>query len=301
MNDAQRRFVGHVHRDSMHLLDLINDILDLSKIESNRMELEILSFDAREVVQEALYGITPAAQAKNVSIEDRIGSPVFILADRVRLREIVTNLLSNAVKFTPNGGRVWVDQSLAPTGMTAISVSDTGIGIAPGDREVIFDRFRQVGPATSGVREGTGLGLAIVKHLVEMHGGRITVASAPGRGSVFTFTVPLDPARVREQPVVLIIEDEPAGRELLASYLQPLGIRTEFAGTASEGVAFARRIRPDAITLGLLLPDRTGWLVLKELRGTPATSSMPSPRLRAGQGPVGDSARRNRIPAKASQ
>jgi len=274
LNDAQKRFVGHVHRDSVHLLELINDILDLSKIEANQMELQIESFDAREVAREALLGIVPASEAKKIALEDRFEKAVFVLADRLRYREIVTNLLSNAVKFTPRGGRVSIGLSLA-AGLASISVADTGIGIAAADQEVIFDRFRQVGSGTSGVREGTGLGLAIVRRLVQMHGGTITVDSAPGRGSVFTFTMPLDPARSREQPLVLIIEDEPGGRELLASYLNPLGIRTEFAATADEGIAMARRLRPDAITLDLLLPARVGWHVLEELRTSPETSGVP--------------------------
>jgi PAS domain S-box-containing protein len=275
LNEAQKRFLGHVHHDSVHLLELINDILDLSKIEANRMELRIESFDAREVVQEALHGIAPAAEAKRTAVEDRIVEPVFIRADRVRFREIITNLLSNAVKFTPKGGRVWVEHTVAVPDMASISVSDTGIGIAPDDQAVIFDRFRQIGSATSGVREGTGLGLAIVKRLVEMHGGSISVDSTPGKGSVFTFTVPIDRRREREQPVVLVIEDEPAGRELLASYLNPLGIRTEFAETADEGIALAREIRPDAVTLDLMLHGRTGWRVLEELRKSTETSGVP--------------------------
>jgi signal transduction histidine kinase/CheY-like chemotaxis protein len=275
LNDAHRRFVGHVHRDSVHLLELINDILDLSKIEANRMELKIESFDARAAVREAVEGITPAALAKGIAVDDWDGLPVYVLADRVRFREIVNNLLSNAVKFTPAGGRVWFEQAAAAPDMISIAVADTGIGIAPADQEVIFDQFRQVGKATSGVREGTGLGLAIVKRLVEMHGGTIAVESEPGRGSVFTFTIPIDPARAREQPVVLVIENDPSGRELMASYLQPLGIRIEFAATAAGGIAMARRIEPDAITLDLLLPDRNGWRVLDDLRSMPETSRVP--------------------------
>jgi PAS domain S-box-containing protein len=275
LNDRQKRFVNHVHHDSVHLLELINDILDLSKIEANRMELRIESFDAGEVVKEAVAGITPAANAKNIAVEDRIAHPIFIRADRLRFREILTNLLSNAVKFTPKNGRVRIDRASAGSNLVSLSVSDTGIGIAPEDQAVIFDRFRQVGSATSGVREGTGLGLAIVKRLVEMHGGNLTVESAPGKGSVFTFTVPRDHALAREQPVVLVVEDEPAGRELLASYLNPLGIRTEFAANAEQGIALARHIRPDAITLDLMLPGQTGWVVLDRLRKEAEMSDVP--------------------------
>jgi len=275
LNDAQKRFAGHVYRDSVHLLELINDILDLSKIEANQMELLIESFDAREVLREAMQAMTPAAKAKNMSMGGQFDTPVYILADRVRFREIVTNLLSNAVKFTPKGGSVCVDIAVTAPATATISIADTGIGIAPADQQVIFDRFRQVGSAASGVREGTGLGLAIVKRLVEMHGGTIGVESSPGKGSVFTVTIPRDPARSRDQPVVLIIEDEPGGRELLASYLNPAGIRTEFAATADAGIELARRIRPDAITLDLLLPARVGWRVLEELRASPETSGVP--------------------------
>jgi PAS domain S-box-containing protein len=283
LNAAQKRFLGHVHHDSVHLLELINDILDLSKIEANRLELRIETFDAREVVEEALHGIAPAAEAKNIAVEDQIAKPVRIRADRIRFREIVTNLLSNAVKFTPRGGHVWIGHDgigharldgAAPD-LCSLSVSDTGIGISPDDQAVIFDRFRQVGSATSGVREGTGLGLAIVKRLVEMHGGTIGVESTPGKGSVFTFTMPLDPDHARQQPVVLVVEDEPAGRELMASYLNPLGIRTEFAQTAEEGIAMARELHPDAVTLDLMLHGRTGWRVIEELRKAPETSGMP--------------------------
>jgi CheY-like chemotaxis protein len=275
LNDQQKRFLGHVHHDSVHLLELINDILDLSKIEANRMELRIENFDACEVIRESVTGIAPSANAKNIAIEEHIEQPVFVRADRLRFREIMTNLLSNAVKFTPKNGRVRIDWTLTEGSMVAISVSDTGIGIAPDDQAVIFDRFRQVGSATSGVREGTGLGLAIVKRLVEMHGGAMTVESTVGKGSVFTFTMPPDRAHTRANPVVLVVEDEPSGRELLASYLNPLGIRTEFAGNAEQGIAMARNIHPDAITLDLMLPGQTGWGVLETLRKDPEMSSVP--------------------------
>jgi CheY-like chemotaxis protein/anti-sigma regulatory factor (Ser/Thr protein kinase) len=196
------------------------------------------------------------------------------MADRVRLREIVINLLSNAVKFTPEGGRIWIDAAEAD-GMVRFYVKDSGIGIAPEDQEVIFDKFRQVGSTTKGVREGTGLGLAIVKRLVEMHGGRIEVESAAGEGSTFSFTIPADPEADGAAPMVLIVEDEPAARELIAGYLNPMGVRTEFATSGMNAAAMAKELKPDAITLDLLMPGKSGWRVLRDLRGTAETSETP--------------------------
>jgi PAS domain S-box-containing protein len=275
LNEKQKRFLNHVHQDSLHLLELINDILDLSKIEAGRLELHSESFDARQVLFDALNGIRPIADSRNITLESSIAGEVFIFADRVRFREIVSNLLSNAVKFTAEGGRVSVEQRPAPRGLVCFSVADTGIGIAPEDQEAIFDKFHQVGSTTRGVREGTGLGLAIVKRLVEMHGGTITLESAPGQGSRFSFTMPADDTGKSAEPVVLVIEDEPAARELLSSYLNPLGIHTECAATAEQGLLLARDLHPDAITLDVLLPGRNGWSVLRELRAMPETADIP--------------------------
>ena len=181
LNEKQKRFLGHVHQDSQHLLDLINDILDLSKVEAGQMELHPESFDAATVIAEALDGIRPMANARGIALDNRVAGETIVKADRVRFREILNNLLSNAVKFTPDGGRVGVESSPAPGGMACFSVSDTGVGIAPEDHAAVFDKFRQVGSTTRGVREGTGLGLAIVKSFVEMHGGTISPRPpAPG-------------------------------------------------------------------------------------------------------------------------
>jgi len=275
LNDKQKRFLGHVHQDSQHLLELINDILDLSKIEAGQMELHPAIFDARAVVTDALNSVQPLADAKNISVENRVQGEVYVRADAVRLREILNNLISNALKFTPGNGTIWVEASEAPDGMTRFIVGDTGTGIEPENQEAIFDKFRQVGPTTRGLREGTGLGLAIVKRLVEMHGGSISVESTPGSGSKFTFRVPGAREESRVPPLVLVIEDEPSARELLASYLAPLGIRTEGAGTADEGIKLALDLKPDLITLDLLMPGRSGWRALRELRAHPETSRTP--------------------------
>ena len=275
LNTKQKRFVQHVHQDSVHLLALINDILNLSKIEAGRMDLNVETIDATAVISETVSSMRGAADAKDIVLDNGISAPLYVLADPVRFREIMTNLLSNAIKFTPNGGRVWIEYSQPGESNIEIAVADTGIGIAAEDQEIIFDKFRQVGSTTKGVREGTGLGLAIVKRLVEMHGGEMFLESAPGRGSRFSFTIPADYSRLRTAPMVLIVEDEPSARELLCSYLDPLGVRTECAGTADEGLNKARRLRPDAIMLDLLLPGRTGWRVLEDLRADPETRSVP--------------------------
>jgi PAS domain S-box-containing protein len=272
LNEKQKRFLGHVHQDSQHLLELINDILDLSKVEAGQMELHPESFDAGTVIAEALNGIRPMARARGIAVENRVSGETIVKADRVRFREILNNLLSNAVKFTPDGGSVGIESGPVSSGMACFCVSDTGVGIAPEDHAAVFDKFRQVGSTTRGVREGTGLGLAIVKSFVEMHGGTISLESAPGQGSRFSFTVP---AGDTSPPIVLVIEDEPGARELLASYLEPLGIRTESAASADEGVRMARDLKPDAITLDLLMPGKNGWRVLRELRALPETSGIP--------------------------
>jgi PAS domain S-box-containing protein len=190
VNEKQRRFINHIHQDSLHLLELINDILDLSKIESGRLELrrEIFQLDAS--VEEVRSSIQSQAEGKSIAVTTHIPAGISLTADRIRVRQILLNLLSNAVKFTPAGGNIRID-AIPRDGFAEISVTDTGIGIPTEEHESIFDKFYQVGATTKGVREGTGLGLAITKRLVEEHGGKIWVESQPGKGSRFSFTVPL--------------------------------------------------------------------------------------------------------------
>lgn len=190
LNEKQKRFIGHIHKDSLHLLELINDILDISKIEAGKLELGLEPFDAHIGLNEVLSSISPLAEAKSISLEQTSCASIMIRADRVRFKQILYNLLSNAVKFTPAGGRVSID-CLVIDSHAQFAVSDTGIGIPVHEQSAIFDKFHQVGSTTKGVREGTGLGLAIAKYFVEEHGGRIWVESEPGAGSRFYFTLPL--------------------------------------------------------------------------------------------------------------
>jgi len=193
LNDKQKRFVTHINRDSLHLLELINDVLDLSKIEAGKLELRREVFDIRAAVEEVLSSIRPQGAAKSQSIKVRIEDLPAFHADRTRVKQILLNLLSNAVKFTPEGGSIVIEAKLID-GAAQVSVIDTGIGIPVEEQQSVFDKFYQVGQTTKGVREGTGLGLAITHRLVHEHGGKIWVASQVGKGSRFSFTIPLSSA-----------------------------------------------------------------------------------------------------------
>jgi len=193
VNEKQAEYLHDILESGRHLLSLINDILDLSKIEAGRMELERTDFDLPSAIDNALLLMRERASRKGIAVgravDERLG---VVDADERKVKQVLLNLLSNAVKFTPEGGRVDV-RACVGDGMAEISVTDTGVGIAAGDQEAVFEEFRQVGPAAKRV-EGTGLGLALSRKFVELHGGRIWVTSQVGRGSTFTFTIPIRPA-----------------------------------------------------------------------------------------------------------
>jgi signal transduction histidine kinase len=189
LSEKQLRFVGHVQNSARHLLELIDDILDLSRIEAGHLELRPVDFSATAAVSEVLATILPVALAKQIHLQNHFETDRMVHADRIRFKQILYNLLSNAIKFTPPGGRVKIEASAAD-GWLNLAVADTGIGIPREEHEAIFDAFRQVGTTTKGVKEGTGLGLAITKKLVEEHGGRIAVESEPEKGTRVSFSVP---------------------------------------------------------------------------------------------------------------
>jgi signal transduction histidine kinase len=194
LNDKQLEYVQDIHASGRHLLSLINDILDLSKIEAGKVELELSQFDLPNTIDGTLTLVRERAARHGLemglSLDDRLGA---VVADERKVRQILLNLLSNAVKFTADGGRIDVGAGLRD-GAVEISVSDTGVGIAPEDQDAIFEEFRQVGGDHAGKREGTGLGLTLARKFVELHGGRIRVESAVGKGSTFTFTLPVKSA-----------------------------------------------------------------------------------------------------------
>jgi signal transduction histidine kinase len=190
LNEDQARFISHINKDANHLLALINEILDLSKIEAGKLDLRLEALDLRAAIEDALSSIRANCIAKSISIQSDIGSCVVVDGDRLRVKQILYNLFSNAVKFTPAGGSIRVELTDGD-GFAQIAVSDTGMGIPPEEHDSIFDKFQQAIAAKTGPAEGTGLGLAITRRLVEEHGGRIWLESEPGKGSCFTFTIPL--------------------------------------------------------------------------------------------------------------
>ena len=187
----EKRFLSHIRNDSVHLLDLINDLLDLSKIEAGRLELRYEVFPIDAVIAEAIASVRPRAAAKSLNIETGISISTPVCADRLRFKQILHNLLTNAIKFTPDGGRVRV-QAAESERLAEISVSDTGIGIPEDQQQAVFDKFYQVRAGIQGGSEGTGPGLAITKRLVDQHGGSLWLKSEPGSGTCFTFTIPFE-------------------------------------------------------------------------------------------------------------
>jgi signal transduction histidine kinase len=190
LNEEQARFVDYISHGARHLLTLINDILDLSKIEAGRLELREEKFAVASVLEEVLVAVRPSAEAEQVHLDSQVPFDLELVADRTRFRQILFNLLSNAVKFTPSNGAVTVEAHVGDGGFQ-LRVSDTGIGIAPEEIDAIFEKFHQASATTKGIREGTGLGLAITKRLVELHGGRVWVESEVGSGSKFFVQLPV--------------------------------------------------------------------------------------------------------------
>jgi CheY-like chemotaxis protein/anti-sigma regulatory factor (Ser/Thr protein kinase) len=274
----------------------VNDILDLAKIEAGRLLLEPEPIDLGTMLQDMQRGLEPLAGAKQQTLVVEMGENVpSLTADRGKVKQILYNLLSNAIKFTKEGGRIGMrasaGQSAAGAGQVQVSVWDTGIGIAAEDLQRIFLEFEQLDSTYARQQQGTGLGLALTRRLVEAHGGRITVESAVGKGSTFTFvlpalpgsggTEPRQPTSVRlpeqrpEGPLVLVVEDDSTARELLSHYLVERGYSVTHAGTAAEALETARRLQPAAISLDMVLPDEHGLQLLARLRADPLTKAIP--------------------------
>jgi PAS domain S-box-containing protein len=296
LNERQQRYVTNVLSGGRHLLQLVNDILDLAKIEAGRLLLEPEPIDLGLLLQDMQRGLEPLAAAKHQTMTVELGENVPTLtADRGKVKQILYNLLSNAIKFTKDGGRIGMRASPARSadgaGQVRVSVWDTGIGIAAEDLHRIFLEFEQLDSTYARQQQGTGLGLGLTRRLVEAHGGHITAESVVGQGSTFTFVLPAMPGsggteprqptsvRLKEQrpqgPLVLVVEDDNTARELLSHYLVERGYSVCHAGTAAEALETARRLRPAAISLDVLLPDEHGLQLLARLRADPMTKEIP--------------------------
>jgi CheY-like chemotaxis protein/anti-sigma regulatory factor (Ser/Thr protein kinase) len=287
--DGDRRrvpaeWVEHIHTSGRHLLGLINDILDLAKVEAGRLDLRLGPLRVDSAVAELLTGLSPLFATKRLSVDRDLGEAT-ALADRVRFRQIVENLLSNAIKFTPEGGSVSISISTVAE-QVFVTVADTGVGIAAADHERIYEEFQQVGEPDR-QRAGTGLGLALTKRLIEAHDGEIALISAPGRGSSFTVRLPAAPA-IRSTPVetvdpdeglhsarVLLIEDDAQAAELMRTQLSSAGYRVDVASSGERGLSVAITHPPDAIVLDVTLPGIDGWEVIRRLKSDPRLADIP--------------------------
>ena len=290
-NDATRkRFLEQIHSSGAHLLGLINDILDLSKVEAGQVELRLQPVAVAELVSQVTSSVEPLAVQKHLVLKADAATAGQVVADAVKLRQMILNLVSNAIKFTPDGGAVTIVAARVGDRLE-ISVSDTGIGIAEQDIGRIFKEFQQLDSGVNRKQQGTGLGLALTKSYAMLHGGDVRVESELGKGSRFTIDIPIEPptaqtapsagvtddepARADARPLVIVVEDDPAAAELLTRQIGRGGFRTKIARTGAEAMAMAKAHKPAAITLDILLPDLDGWEVLTRLKGDEATSDIP--------------------------
>ena len=287
LNAKQLKWAEHVHKAGKHLLSLINDILDLAKIEAGHVELSIESFAVSSALPEVLSNVRPLAMSKQLQVVLSCDPGLTIKADRLRFKQVFYNLLSNAIKFTSTGG-VRIDATVEGQ-MAKFVVADSGVGIRAEDLGVIFEEFRQVGDDSNTAREGTGLGLAITKRLIEQQGGVIRAESQIGVGTRFTFVLPLGGPQAAEaalpaqdtddgdsaRPSVLVVDDDPAACELLSTYLKSEGYATVIAPGGKRALELARELRPAAITLDILMPGSSGWETLYMLRNNRDTAEIP--------------------------
>jgi signal transduction histidine kinase/DNA-binding response OmpR family regulator len=312
MTERQRTFAGHIYKGGHHLLALINDILDLSKIEAGKVDIQLERVPIEATVGEALTMVAELARNRNVRVVPAFDAALGTLqVDRRRLKQIVLNLVANAVKFTPGGGqvvvhvaavdRVQAESALPGPGQGVrmplpasdaerfieISVRDTGIGIALDDIQKLFKPFTQISNTVTRSVEGTGLGLVMVHRLAELHGGTVAVNSQPGHGSCFTVwlpwrengaatTLPRPPAKAPAvQPLALVIEDNHEARLLLTAQLESLGFAVRHVPTGEAALEMAQAITPDLITLDILLPGMDGWEFLARLKTVPHWAEVP--------------------------
>jgi PAS domain S-box-containing protein len=304
--ETQKEFLTIINQESNRLTRLINDFLDLSKIEAGRMQWETIELSLDEVIQTALN----ATQALTIETNLKVGADIephlpTVWCDKDRLVQVVTNLLSNAIKFTPEGGTIKVKAQLQnghkpkqDADAVMVSVSDSGIGIAQKDQQSVFEKFKQVGDTLSNKPKGTGLGLPICKEIIEHYGGRIWLESELGKGSTFFFTLPITRKKEAKAPKaeapedrreeagvtakegkegkkILVVDDEANIRRFLKHELGNRGYQVLEASGGKEAIDLAREHHPDLITLDIVMPDINGHDVTAVLKNDPATKDIP--------------------------
>jgi CheY-like chemotaxis protein len=299
LNERQSKYIDNVLVSGRHLLRLINDILDLSKVEAGRVSLETSLFDPAEALRDVHTIVKTLANTKGILLSFDVAPDMpEVTADLQKFKQIMYNLLSNAIKFTRSGGSVKTTASItfeegSSEPWLQVSVKDTGIGINALDHERIFREFEQVDSSYGREQQGTGLGLTLTKQLVRLHGGRIWLESEEEKGSTFTFVIPVKtearPATHAEsadvaapalrpqpgRPTVLVAEDDLHASELLEQYITSAGYDVRHAFDGEQAVTIAREIHPAAITLDIMLPKKDGWTVLAELKTLPDTKTIP--------------------------
>src|ERR1700676_3134935 len=282
-----------------HLLSLINDVLDLSKIEAGKMGLHLENFEVAPLIDEMATTLTPAAAKNGNTIHVHVANTLGAMhADVTKVRQILFNLLSNACKFTDHGTiSVDVDESkVEGRDWIRFRVSDTGIGISAKQKENLFHEFSQADASIARKYGGTGLGLAITYRFVQLMKGRISVESAPGKGATFTVYLPAqvitetsettrpmassDPAPSSDESkarkdTILVIDDDASVRDLMSRFLSKLGFHVVAAASGEEGVRLARQVRPLVITLDVVMPECDGWTVLKKLKSDSSLAEIP--------------------------
>jgi PAS domain S-box-containing protein len=296
--ETVKEFMQNINTSGRHLQQIINDILDLSKIEAGKLELHLASYPAA-YFEDAVRRVLSAAIAHKAINLQFVMAPELdeFVVDQTRFKQILINLVSNAIKFSRNGGTITVRSARVENDIE-ITVEDHGIGIKPEEVSSLFKPFRQAQSGKAFNREGMGLGLAITKRLVELHGGSIHAESTWGEGTTMRFRIPmmvdatseqmlqagmlLDALRrentavnVGEKPLALIVEDSPQAGELLQYYIESAGYRVALARNGLDAMEMAKRLRPSVITLDLLLPMKDGWQVLKELKRHPLCKNIP--------------------------
>ncbi|MBD2341132.1 response regulator [Calothrix sp. FACHB-156] len=291
LTERQRQFLQTVEKSGEHLLELINDILDLSKIESGKMELQLASISIPPLCESSLNFVKQQARQKQIQLNCQIDDNVTeIQADERRLLQVLVNLLANAVKFTPEGGSIRLDVRMNLSEQTVeFRVIDTGIGIAAADMSKLFQPFVQLDSSLSRRYPGTGLGLSLVRRIVDLHGGSIRVESELGLGSCFSVILPWHPLQEYDDlPLVaqtalkdvvmqqaLVVEDSTAAASQIKHYLAEIGATSVIHPVGQGALQVALRVKPDLIVLDLLLPDCSGWEVLTKLKTHSETYHIP--------------------------